>query len=401
MTGNNDTKEAEYEPEYEYFEDAIEPEERDIATKTLFPSKTTFKGRRWDGWNENSREKKIKRCTDTLVVTHNDADGLVSGALLKDYFKEEIGPYQGYDYSVAQVVEVDYDDIESVFNKIQKHGDGIESLFVTDLNLDRVYPVIEDVSEMVNDFTWLDHHEWGEKRDTVEDMGVDMIINTDRCAAGIVYQHLKNKGYKPPKKAGETVRLTEDHDLWNHEMETIEIGDQEECISKVFSNLAFFSDSDKFMRKVLNIGTDFLEYEGELLRDSQEAGFLADRADEHICKVEYILENETRIEDINGYSVAFAYGRASPGELIDRLEGEADMLVHTKPMYPAKISLRGTDTFERCHEVAEELGGGGHEKAAGCTPPGVAEEPLRFLDYLNTHGEPGKRIVRNTLKEML
>lgn len=396
----NDTK-ADTEPQYDYFEDAIEPEERDIETKTLFPSKTTFKGRRWDQWNENSREKKIKRCTDTLVITHNDADGLVSGALFKDFLKEEIGPYQGYDYSVVQVVEVDYDDIESVFNKIERYGDGVESLFVSDLNLDQVYSVIEDVAEMVDSFTWLDHHEWGEKKEQVEEMGVEMILNKDRCAAGIVYQYLKEQGYNPPPRAGETVRLTEDHDLWNHEMETISIGNQEECISKVFSNLAFFSDSDKFMRKILSVGTDFLDYEEELLRDSQEAGFLANRADEHIQKVEYILENETRIEEIEGYSVAFAYGRASPGELIDRLEDEADILVHTKPMYPAKISLRGTDNFERCHEVAEELGGGGHEKAAGCTPPGVAEEPLRFLDYLNTHGEPGKRAVRNTLKEVL
>jgi len=395
----NENTTADVEPQYDYFEDAIEPEERDIETKALFPSKTTFKGRRWDQWNENSREKKIKRCTDTLVITHNDADGLVSGALFKDFFKEEIGPYQGYDYSVAQVVEVDYDDIESVFNKIAEHGDTIESIYVSDLNLDRVYPVIEDVVEMVESFVWLDHHEWGEKQETVEEMGVEMVINTDRCAAGIVLKYLKENGYEPPEKAGETVRLTEDHDLWNHEMETIEIGNQEECISKVFSNLAFFSDSEKFMRKILSVGTDFLDYEGELLRDSQDEGFLANRADEHIQKVEYILENETRIEEINGYSVAFAYGRASPGELIDRLD-DADILVHTKPMYPAKISLRGTESFERCHEIAEALGGGGHEKAAGCTP-GVAEEPLRFLDYLNTHGEPGKRVVRNTMKELL
>ena len=399
MTENDTT---EHEPQYEYFEDAIEPEERDIETKTLFPSKTTFKGRRWDQWNENSREKTIKRCTDTLVVTHNDADGLVSGALFKDCFKEDIGPYAGYDYSVAQVVEADYDDIESVFEKINEYGEDIDSIYVSDLNLDRVYPVIEEIVEMVDSFVWLDHHEWGEKKEKVEEMGVDMVLNKDRCAAGIVLKYLKEEhDYNPPEKAGETVRLTEDHDLWNHEMEQIEIGNQTECISKVFSNLAFFSDSDKFMRRVLSVGTDFLEYEEELLRDSQSEGFLANRADEHIEKVNYIIDNETRIEEINGYSVAFAYGRASPGELIDRLEDEADILVHTKPMYPAKISLRGTDNFERCHEVAEELGGGGHEKAAGCTPPGVAEEPLRFLDYLNTHGEPGKRAVRNTLKDVL
>lgn len=387
-------------PEYEYFEDAIHPEERTIEEKALFPSRTSFLGKRWDGYSENKRERKIKNCTNRLVLTHNDADGLVSGALFQDHFKE-YDPYGMYDYDTVTIIEVDYDDIHSVFKKIVEYGDGIEEVYVSDLNLDSMYPEIETVAEMVDEFNWLDHHEWGEKAEKLRDMGVNLRLNTDKCAAGIVLQYLQEDGYKPSDTALETVALTADHDLWNHELREIQIGEQQECISQVFSNLAFFSDSEEFIRHILQIGEDFLEYEDQLLRDNQEEGFLAQRADEHVEKVEYILENETRIEEINGYDVAFAYGRCSPGRLIDTLEDEADILIHAKPMFPAKVSIRGTESFDKCHKIAEELGGGGHEKAAGFKPPGVAQEPLRFVDYLNTHGEPAKRVVRNTLKDVL
>lgn len=382
---------------HEYFEDAIDSTNRDLAEKVLFPSKTTFLGKRWDGWRENSRQRAIENCDSRLLLTHTDADGLVSGALFKDFF------WQNGEEDI-EVVEVDYDQIEDTFEYILEEGDGITELYVSDLNLDDLYPAIEEVAEMVPEFVWIDHHEWGDKENALSDWGIEMHINQDRCAAGLVYNYLKDRGYESRPSVRETVKLTEDHDLWNHEMETIKLGEYDVCISKAFSQMAFFSDSDVFMDTVLDYGLDFMDYEAELLRGDKGSGFIAARENEHNLKIEYIIDNETSIEEIEGVTVGFAHGRASPGELLEQLvETEGiDMLVHTKPMYPPKASLRGADDgFDECHLVAQKLNGGGHAKAAGCSPEGIANRPMEFLEYVTSHGEPLKNEIRTAIKNHL
>jgi oligoribonuclease NrnB/cAMP/cGMP phosphodiesterase (DHH superfamily) len=383
---------------YEYFEDAIESEERDIEMKVVFPSKTTFLGKRWAGWRKNDRERTVENCENRLVMTHNDADGLVSGALFKDFFTSDED-----DESPVDVLEVDYEHIESSFENILEASENIQELYVSDLNLDEVYPVIEDVANNIDKFVWIDHHEWGDKEQALRDMGIEITINQDRCAAGLVYQYLKGRGYESSETIKETVRLTEDHDLWNHEMESIELGNQNVCISKAFSQMAFFADSDTFMDTILDYGMSFMNYEDELLRDGKDAGFIAEKENEHQEKVEYIINNETTIETIGETTVAFSHGRANPGELSDRLiENEGmDLLVHTKPAYPVKASLRGSENFQECHTIAGELGGGGHEKAAGCKPDGIAEEPMEFFEYITSRGEPLKQEIRTVIKNQL
>lgn len=376
---------------FQYFENAIEPENRDLEHKVLFPSKTTFKGRRWDGWDRNDRERTVENCENRLLLTHNDADGLVCGALFLDHFED------------VDVVNLDYENIESTLEYISENGEEIEELYVSDLNLDEVYDVIGDVADMVDSFVWIDHHEWEETAQEVADMGVEMHINQDRCAAGLVHDYVRDHGYETDEKTLETVQLTEDHDLWNHEMERIMLGSYEVCISQVFSQLAFYSDTEQFMDEILEYGTEFMDYEKELLRgDDMGEGFLAQVEAEHQMKVEYIVDNETEVKEIGGHRVAFAHGRASPGEILEALVDREDVeiLVHTKPQYPVKSSIRSTDEFERCHKVAEKLGGGGHSQAAGCKPE-IAQEPMDFIEYVLNHGESLQNRIEEVVREEL
>jgi oligoribonuclease NrnB/cAMP/cGMP phosphodiesterase (DHH superfamily) len=375
---------------YEYFEDAIETEARDLEHEVLFPSKTTFKGRRWAEWDEKSREKTIKNCESRLVITHNDADGLVSGALFNDFFDK------------VDIVTIDYENIESTFRHLSDNMEDISEVYVSDLNLDETHSVTGEVADKCSSFVWIDHHEWGEKEQETRNMGVDMNIDETRCAAGLVYEYLVDRGYEPTDTAKEIVDITEDHDLWEHDLETIQLGSNEVCISRVFSNLAFFSDTDDFLDDVLDYGRDFLDYEEELLRDGKGEGFLAEKEAKHIMKVEYIINNETTVEEIEGYTVAFAHGRASPGYILEELQERynIDILAHTKPAYPVKASIRSEGEFNRCHEIAEVLGGGGHEHAAGCKPE-VAQEPMEFLNYVTSRGEPLKDEIRDVLEDEL
>lgn len=376
---------------YEYFEDAIEPENRDLKHKVLFPSKTTFKGRRWDGWDRQDRERTVENCRNRLLLTHNDADGLVCGALFLDYFDE------------IDVVNLDYENIESIFEYIKENGEDIQEIYVSDLNLDDVYDVIGDVEDMVESFVWIDHHEWEDTAQEVANMGVDIHINQDRCASGLVLDYLLDRGYEADEETLETVQLTEDHDLWNHNMRNIILGSHEVCISKVFSQLAFYSDTEQFMNEILRYGEDFMDYEQELLRgENMGEGFLAQVESKHQMKVEYIVKNETTVKEIRDYRVAFAHGRASPGEILEVLvqREDIDILVHTKPQYPVKVSIRSTDDFDRCHKIAEKMGGGGHAQAAGCKPE-FAEEPMEFIEYVLNHGENLQNRVEQVVREDL
>lgn len=376
---------------YEYLEDAMEPENRSIKEKTIFPSKSTFKGRRWDGWDKQARERTVENTDGRLVMTHNDADGLVSGALFMDYFGKDN----------VNVLTVDYENIEEVLEYINENSENINEFFVADLNLDEVPSVIEDIVDEVMVFKWFDHHEWGEKKEILSNMGVDVTINKDKCGAGIVFDYLKSSGYNYTNSVEETVELTEDHDLWNHNMKNIQIGGESVCISKIFSQLAFYSDDDEFMENILDYGLNFMDYEGKLLRGDKENGFLGTVVREGKKKRKYIVNNETEIKEIGDYSVAFIYGRASPGNMLEELS-DVDILIQAKPAYPAKVSIRSRDSFKECHLIAERLGGGGHEQASACKPE-IAQELEEFIEYLYKHGSPlleeVEEVVRDHLEE--
>lgn len=379
---------------YQYFEDAIEHENRDLKTKTLFPSRSTFLGRRWDNWDKNDRERTIEGAESRLVITHNDADGLTSGALFVDHF--------GWDN--VDVLSIDYENIQHVFKYISDHLDGISEIYVSDLNLDEVYEEIDLVANVVDEFVWIDHHEWGDTKDSIREFGVDVRINQDRAAAGLVLEYLVGEhDYTPSDNVLETVQLTEDHDLWNHEMQNIMLGSYEVCISEAFSQVAFYSDTDTYLQEIFDYGMEFMDHEEELLRGDKGAGFIAQKESEHHMKIEYILDNETEVEEIGGYTVGFAYGRASPGVLLEELSesDDVDILVHTKPQYPVKASIRSTDAFHECHKIAERLDGGGHDQAAGCKPEDVAQEPLEFVKYVHNHGEQLQNLIKQELTEYL
>lgn len=389
---------------FSYFEDSIEPENRSLKQKVVVPSKTTFKGRRWDGWDRNKRHRKMNKA-ERVIMTHTDADGYVSGALFKEYFEGE-----------CKVVTVDYEDIESTLNYILNKEDGedeeedynkVNELYVCDLNLDEIPDSISPLMDKLDVFKWFDHHEWGEKEEELQNLGVDVTIDKDECGASIVHNYITENGYSSNSKIENTVELTKDHDLWKHNMNKIHIGGQDICISNLFSQMAFYSNAKTFIDEILSIGKNFMDSETRLLngnkdpedKNYREAGYLARKIKESSRKVDYVVDHKTSIEEIEGYNVAFAYGRASPGEILEQLT-EVDILVHTKPSYPVKISFRSTDSFKECHKIAEEFGGGGHEQASGCKPE-MFQEPLDWFDYIAKEGEPLEQEARKVVREYL
>jgi len=98
-------------------------------------------------------------------------------------------------------------------------------------------------------------------------------------------------------------------------------------------------------------------------------------------------------------TVAHTYGRCSQNEVAEELRQEgADAAVVVKP--EGGTSLRGSDGFERCHEVADLLGGGGHPQASGCKPD-VFDTMLEFARHWTTDGEEARREVLDAFEELL
>jgi oligoribonuclease NrnB/cAMP/cGMP phosphodiesterase (DHH superfamily) len=101
---------------------------------------------------------------------------------------------------------------------------------------------------------------------------------------------------------------------------------------------------------------------------------------------------------VNGWTVGITYGRCSQNEVAEAFrEQGADASVVVKPSGSA--SIRGTDQFERCHEVAGQVSGGGHPKAAGCKPD-IYDDMLDYAHHWTTRGAVTKQVILDAFRAL-
>ncbi len=79
-------------------------------------------------------------------------------------------------------------------------------------------------------------------------------------------------------------------------------------------------------------------------------------------------------------------------------EAGADASVIVKPAGSA--SIRGTDEFDRCHEVAGQVNGGGHPKAAGCKPD-IYDDMLDYATHWTSRGAVTKRVILEAFRDVV
>jgi oligoribonuclease NrnB/cAMP/cGMP phosphodiesterase (DHH superfamily) len=97
------------------------------------------------------------------------------------------------------------------------------------------------------------------------------------------------------------------------------------------------------------------------------------------------------VEEVGPWTVGVTYGRCSQNEVAEELRQQGtDAAVIVKPSGSA--SIRGTDEFERAHEVARQVNGGGHPKAAGCKPR-IYDDMLDYAHHWTTRGAVAKRVI--------
>ena len=308
---------------------------------------------------------------DTVMLVDGDADGLAAVALGKHIF-DDLGWTTGSPNHLADA-----------FERLAEYVDEGATVYVVDLCPDADVPLDEfnTVVERSDEVHWYDHHEWDEEvREAVEGMGVDVVVgeSDEVCSADVALQEFEKDGHDFDDAARELVEVTRDHDLWI----------REDPRSDDLADLSVYLSAEEYVEAV----------EGGVELDEEYAEYLAEKREEKERLIELAVER-AEFAEVGGVTVAHTYGRCSQNEVAEALRAEgADASVVVKP--EGGTSLRGTDGFERCHEVARLLDGGGHPKAAGCKPD-IFDTVLDFARHWTTEGEEARRAVLEAFEELL
>ncbi|MFW6436044.1 MAG: DHH family phosphoesterase [Halococcoides sp.] len=305
---------------------------------------------------------------DAVVIADPDADGLACTALVRATHDGTIPlvptePHQLAD-QLARVAEALTPGTPVVIGDLAPDEAG--DLAGLDALVDRAESV-----------EWYDHHEWdADLADLVRAAGVTLAVGDSEtvCAADVTAEHLESV----PEYLDELVAVTRDHDLWI----------RDDPRSDDLADYAHWADPEEYIATVAEHGADLPADVQELLAERRER------------KAQLVTKAADRAEmrTIGPWTVAVTYGHCSQNEVAERLrERGADAAVIVKPAGSA--SIRGTERFERCHEVAERVGGGGHPRAAGCKPD-IYDDPLDYAHHWTTQGAVAKRLLIEAFRDL-
>ncbi|GAB3023084.1 DHH family phosphoesterase [Natronobiforma cellulositropha] len=359
-----------------------------IARKSVLPGTGFFLPDDRDDDAADERAKAELEGAEAAVVADPDADGLACVALIRETYDDvRVVPDASAVDSDAEDASEDEPsphrvvllpaaphEIEDGLERVADYApEGID-LFVCDLAPDRFGYVASELaaaSEVASSVRWFDHHQWDEDvAHSVRSAGVDLVVgdSDEECTADVVYRSLETE-FDPLYE--ELAAVTRDHDLWL----------REDPRSDDLADFAYWSAPAVYVETVREYGADLPEW---------AEAYLTERRVEKEALIEQAL-GRTEMREIGGYTVGITYGRCSQNEVAEAMrEQGADASVIVKPAGSA--SIRGTDAFQRCHEVAGRLGGGGHPKAAGCKPD-VLHDVLDYAYHWTTRGAVTRQVI--------
>ena len=342
--------------------------------------------------DSTKRERKSKRFRDTIkersapsespnaiVLTHGDADGLTSAALLQDLHQNSAvvqtvsyhGAY-GYEEALQDLIDT------SAAPKM---------LYISDFNppdsTDATVPEALHtlMDERGTQVVWYDHHPWNDDvLAAYRNAGVDVVLDTDECTASLIRAEAAEHGYTLPDHLSELVTVTKDIDLWIRD-------DPRSPRLNVFASLVDYPA--EYIQTVLEHGVD--------LPDDIDT-----RVDERItrnARLEKSAVDHAKRYPIGENTVAaIAYTRAGrSSEIGNELTETPEFGVNVAIVLRANGSAgvyshsdgQGDDpdptVFARCNEIASTLGGGGHPTASGFPVP--VNHFRDLAEYWATAGE--------------
>jgi oligoribonuclease NrnB/cAMP/cGMP phosphodiesterase (DHH superfamily) len=305
---------------------------------------------------------------EVVIIADPDADGLACVALAREAFGEgSLLPAGPHEIGEATEWAATYAEPTATVLVCDLCPDSEEDLAHLDALVDRV-----------GDVRWYDHHQWeGNLGERVDAAGIDRVVGDSEevCTADVVVESLD---YDFPDRFVELARVTRDHDLWIREDDR----------SDDLADLSYWLDPEEYVDAVLEFGPDLSTELHDLLEEMRiEKEALIEKAVER-----------AELREVGEWTVGVTYGRCSQNEVAEALrEQGADAAVIVKPAGSA--SIRGTETFERAHEVARQVNGGGHPRAAGCKPD-IYDDMLDYAHHWTTRGAVAKQAIVDAFRRL-
>ncbi|WP_132058952.1 DHH family phosphoesterase [Halorussus amylolyticus] len=340
----------------------IDDDNLSLERKSILPGEGFFVPDSIEEAKEEAEAEAELTGADVAVVADPDADGLACTALVREV------------YGDAALIPAGPHDLEDALERVADYTEPGARVFICDLcpdTYDEVGETLPTVVERANEVRWFDHHQWDDTvAEAVRGAGVSLVVgdSDEECTADVAVRALD---YDFPNYLSELAVVTRDHDLWL----------REDPRSDDLADFSYWADPEEYIEVVAEHGANLPE-------DIEE--FLAEMRVEKDALIEKAVARAD-IEEVGPWTVGVTYGRCSQNEVAEALRQQGtDAAVIVKPSGSA--SIRGTDEFERCHEVAGQVGGGGHPKAAGCKPA-IYDDMLDYAHHWTTRGAVTKQVI--------
>lgn len=260
---------------------------------------------------------------------HGDADGIVSGAIVKKFFKNHT---------------IDVECIKVNYGEVPKYEDNLENCIVVDFSFDE--KTMKKLIENSKNFIWIDHHKTAkEKLENIwEDKNICGIRNLNYAGCYLTWEYFFPKCSIPP-----SVKYIGDRDIWK-----FEFGKNTKAFYEMF-NLKYKEVNDNVILDIFvkECEEDYIE-KGKILiekrKEQVELAYSTRKESVFVFKgyKTCIINSQENISEIGEY----CYNKGYDIVLIWNIKGNK--------MY---CSLRSKDID--VSKIAEKYGGGGHKNASG------------------------------------
>jgi oligoribonuclease NrnB/cAMP/cGMP phosphodiesterase (DHH superfamily) len=347
----------------------IEDEHLPLARKSVLPGTGFFVPDSLSGTRIEEETPGTLAGAEVVVIADPDADGLACAALVR----RALG--------AGALVPAGPHELTDALAAVAEHAEPGVDVLVCDLAPDSYEEIAEPLDTLLvraAQVRWFDHHQWDDDAASgVREAGVDLVIGDSdaECSADVTLRALDHD-FDP--RYGDLAAATRDHDLWI----------RADPRSDDLADYAYWTDPEEYVATVLDGGADL---------PAEAEAYLEERRVEKRALIERAIER-AELREVGPWTVGVTYGRCSQNEVGEALrERGADAAVIVKPS--GGVSIRGTETFERCHEVARQAGGGGHPKAAGCKPD-VYNDMLDYAHHWTTRGATVKQVVLDAFRRL-
>ncbi|GAB3325419.1 DHH family phosphoesterase [Haloplanus salinarum] len=385
-------------------DDLIDDDGRSLSRKSRLPGAGFFYPDSLDEEYADRRAREAIEGAEAVVVADGDADGLACVALLRERYDAalDVAPFEA---SLAARLDPGLDDgddddededtedspvglvtasphsLSEALDRVAEYADAGVDVYVCDLCPDdeSVVEAADAVTDRAATVRWFDHHQWDDDvASAVRAAGVDLVIgeSDEECTADVALRSLADDF---PDHLVDLAAVTRDHDLWI----------KEDPRSDDLADYAHWASAEEYVTVVGRYGPALPE---------PVVDYLEDRRVEKERLIEAAVDR-AELHDVGPWTVGVTYGRCSQNEVAEALrEDGADAAVIVKPAGSA--SIRGSEGFERAHEVAAQVNGGGHPRAAGCKPD-VYDDMLDYAHHWTTEGQATKRVILAAFERLI